>query len=102
MNVKTLLIFSFLGVSAGTFAQINLNTATKDLNSVMGKNNNAPLSNDDIIKGLKDALSVGSKNAGGSASKVDGFYKNPQIKIPFPPDAEKVRKTAVDVGMQKQ
>lgn len=60
------------------------------------------LSNDQIIKGLKEALSVGSRNASSSASKLDGFYKNPQIKIPFPKDAQKVKTTVENLGMKPQ
>src|ERR1700677_846069 len=106
MNCKTVVTIAFLGISASAFAQFNLknvqNTATQDLNNLKGNKGGAPLSNDDIVKGLKDALSVGSNNAGSNASKMDGFYKDSLIKIPFPPDAEKVRKTAVDLGQQKQ
>lgn len=60
------------------------------------------LSNEQVIDGLKEALSIGSKNAAGMASKVDGFYKNPRIKIPFPPDAQKVKDAAVKLGLQSQ
>jgi len=105
MNFKTILAVAFLGASTGAFAQFNLNNykteATQKLNSITG-NKGAPLSNDEVAKGLKDALSVGSNNAGSSASKTDGFNKDSLIKIPFPPDAEKVRQTAVSIGMQPQ
>jgi len=61
-----------------------------------------PLTNDEVIRGLKEALNVGTNNSTSAASKVDGFYKNPLILIPFPAEAEKVKKTAVNFGMQKQ
>ncbi len=103
MKVKAIIAVALMCISAGAFAQFNLNKARQDASGLLGnKGGSAPLSNDDIVKGLKDALSVGSKNAGASASKTDGFYKDSLIKIPFPPDAEKVRQTAVDLGMQKQ
>jgi hypothetical protein len=103
MNGKSILAIAFLGISTGLFAQFNLNSVKQDANGLLGnKGGGAPLSNDDIVKGLRDALSVGSKNAGSSACKTDGFYKDSLIKIPFPPDAEKVRQTAVSLGMQKQ
>ena len=60
------------------------------------------LSNDDIIGGLKDALSVGTNNSTASASKVDGYLGNPIIKIPFPPEAEQMEKTLRKMGMNKQ
>ncbi|HTA26647.1 MAG TPA: DUF4197 domain-containing protein [Bacteroidia bacterium] len=107
MNFKSVLTLALLSASTGVFAQFNLknaeNNASKDVNGILGKKNGSgALSNDDIVNGLKDALKVGSNNAGSSASKTDGFFKDSLIKIPFPPDAEKVRKTAVDLGMQKQ
>jgi hypothetical protein len=107
MNYKTIFAIALIGINAVASAQFNLknvqNTANQDLNNLKNKKaGNAPLSNEDVVKGLKDALSVGSNNAGSSASKTDGFYKDSIIKIPFPPDAERVRKAAVDVGMQSQ
>ena len=60
------------------------------------------LTNDEVIRGLREALNVGTNNSTGSASKTDGFYKNPLVFIPFPSEAEKIRNTAVNLGMQKQ
>jgi hypothetical protein len=97
-----------LGVSVCGYGQFNLGKALKgathDVDSLKGGKGSggAGLSKEDIANGLKEALKVGSNNAGGNASKVDGFFKDSLIKIPFPPDADKVRKTAVDMGQQKQ
>src|SRR5688572_21711155 len=49
-----------------------------------------PLTTQEVTDGLKQALSIGSQNAGTTASKVDGYFKNPVIKIPFPPNVKKV------------
>ncbi|MFN5355303.1 MAG: DUF4197 domain-containing protein [Bacteroidota bacterium] len=65
-------------------------------------NGTSSLSDTDITKGLKEALKVGSENAGGRASKIDGFNKNPKIRIPFPQDAKDMRKRLIDLGMKKQ
>lgn len=48
-------------------------------------------SEDDIAKGLKEALTVGTNNGVLKANKKDGYYKDSRLKIPFPPDAEFVR-----------
>lgn len=74
--------------------------AQAELDKYMGKNK--PLTNGEVISGLKEALSVGTKNSTASTSKMDGFYKNPLVFIPFPPEAEKVKSTVVSLGMQKQ
>ena len=50
------------------------------------------LSNAEIIQGLKEALQVGTKNAVKLVSKPDGYYQNPDIKIPLPESVQKVEK----------
>jgi hypothetical protein len=57
-------------------------------------------SNEEIIAGLKEALSNGAKGSADVASKLDGFNKNPMIFIPFPPEAQKMKKKLIDLGMQ--
>jgi len=59
----------------------------------------AQLSQTDIANGLKEALNKGIAKAADSLSKADGYFKNPKIKIPFPPDAQKMDKALRDIGM---
>ncbi|MES2591798.1 MAG: DUF4197 domain-containing protein [Bacteroidota bacterium] len=61
-----------------------------------------PLSNDEVVKGLKEALTVGTNNSTGIASKLDGYYKNPKLFIPFPPEAKKVKETVDALGLKPQ
>lgn len=107
---KILLIagaFAFTALSAN--AQINWNKTVKDakkegekiVNSATG-NKNKPLTNDEVVRGLREALSVGTNKSAKAASAADGFYKNPMITIPFPPEAIKVKNTAEDLGMKPQ
>ena len=67
---------------------------------------NAPatnsLTNDEVISGLKEALSVGIKNSVSLTSVVDGFLGNPTIRLPFPPDAIKVKEKALNLGLSGQ
>ena len=60
------------------------------------------LTNDEVIKGLKEALTIGIQNSVDSSSVLDGFLKNPAIRLPFPPDAIKVKEKAISLGMQGQ
>ena len=60
------------------------------------------LTNDEVIAGLKEALTVGINNGSRLASATDGFFKNPAIKLPFPPDAQKVKDKAIDLGLQNK
>ncbi|MHC1704111.1 MAG: DUF4197 domain-containing protein [Tenuifilaceae bacterium] len=57
---------------------------------------------DEVAKGLLEALQVGAKNSAEKASKVDGFYKNAEIFIPFPPEAINIKKTLEKAGLKKQ
>jgi hypothetical protein len=84
----------------GAWSQIDFNKIKNEVNSaVAGKK---PLTNDDAIKGLKEALTVGSNNASSSASKADGYFKNPVIKIPFPPEAAEMENNLRAIGMGDQ
>jgi hypothetical protein len=65
-------------------------------------NSNLPIGNEEIIKGLKDALNIGIENAVKSSSATDGFWKNTLIKLPFPEDAKKVKETALKFKMNGQ
>src|SRR5512147_759140 len=57
------------------------------------------LDNKTIAAGLKEALSVGTRNSVSLVSKVDGYFKNPQIKIPLPENVRKIEKVLRSVGM---
>lgn len=59
------------------------------------------LSNDEIVQGLKEALSVGANNASKQLSSVDGFFKDAAIKILMPPEALKAEKKLRSLGMGK-
>lgn len=62
----------------------------------------SPLTNDEVVKGLKEALTIGTNNSTGLASKLDGFYKNPALFIPFPPQAKQVKDYAKQIGLSAQ
>lgn len=63
---------------------------------------NNTLSNSDVIAGLKEALTVGAKQAVATSSVTDGFFNNSLIRIPFPEQAIKVKETLQKIGMSKQ
>ena len=73
----------------------------KKAGSVLGKTKSggSSLSNDEIIAGLKEALSVGAKNSSGKLSAVDGFFANAAIKVLMPAEAKKVETTLRNAGM---
>ena len=56
------------------------------------------LSESKIVQGLKEALEIGTGNAVKTVSKLDGYYKNPKIRIPLPDAVRKVEKVLRTVG----
>ncbi len=60
------------------------------------------LSTDQITRGLKEALSIGTGNAVSKASQKDGYFKNPNIRIPLPATITKVEEILDAAGMGQQ
>ncbi|MCA1787775.1 MAG: DUF4197 domain-containing protein [Desulfobacteraceae bacterium] len=63
--------------------------------SVLGAN----LPNSDVIAGLKEALTVGSEHVVQQLGQTDGFYADPQIRIPLPEKLATVKSALDKVGM---
>lgn len=57
------------------------------------------LSRSEVAAGLRSALVQGISKGSEQASKLDGYYKNPALKIPFPPELRKVEKTFRKIGL---
>jgi Protein of unknown function (DUF4197) len=59
-----------------------------------------PLTADEVGQGLKEALTQGTSKGADSVSQVDGYFKNPSIKILFPPDAKKMEEKLNEIGLK--
>lgn len=57
-----------------------------------------PLSDTEILQGLREAIQVGAKNAAGLAHKQDGYFKNAKLFIPFPAEAQNVADKVRQLG----
>jgi hypothetical protein len=62
----------------------------------------AGLTNTEAANGLKEALIQGISKGSDQASKTDGFNLNSLIRIPFPPDAQKMATTLRKIGLGSQ
>jgi hypothetical protein len=77
-----------------------LNDSLNVVNSTQSTGSSKPsLTNEEVISGLREALQVGIKNSVNLTSVTDGFLKNDSIRLPFPPDAIKVKEKAMDLGL---
>lgn len=109
MKKFTIIILSLAFVSAGQAQGIlgKLNKAVKGdsskagsiLNKALGSKGTSSLSNDEIIQGLKEALTIGTDSSARRLNKADGFFANAAIKILMPEEAKKAEKTLRSVGM---
>ena len=70
----------------------NLKNTSKSLPSI---------TEDEAATALRDALNNGINNSVEIVSKVDGYLQNPEIKIPFPPDAKKIEDRLRSLGLNK-
>ena len=97
--MKNILFLSLLCLlTVQSYGQINL----KKLKEVATTTKAATLSESDIAKGLKEALSIGSKNASSQLNAIDGFNKNLKVRIPFPEDAQRVATKLRELGFGKK
>lgn len=103
--MKRIVLPLLLLTSVASFAQTTsggglLKKAGGLLNKAKGGSSSS-LSNEDIVAGLKEALSVGAQNGANKLSAVDGFFANAAIKVLMPPEAKKVENTLRSAGMGK-
>lgn len=87
---RTALVIAISILLWSSIASAGFTDIFKGAADILGKQER--LKESDIIDGLKEALQIGSGNAVGTASKMDGYYKNPSIKIPLPASIQKVEK----------
>lgn len=88
------LVFAISISFSCTTSQINQTLGT--VGSMAGK---TQLTETEVIAGLKAALEKGAEEGTLDASKLDGYFKNPVIKIPFPPDAQNVEEKLRQIGL---
>ncbi len=98
--MKKYLFFACLAfcLSFSSFGQLG-----KKLDGFLNKENSnrqgSGLSENEIIGGLKEALSVGIKNGATQASSLDGFLKNEAIKLMLPPELQRAEATLRKLGL---
>lgn len=71
-------------------AAVILLTACAELLTVLQTATPAPLTESEVINGLKEALITGSKNSSQVLSALDGYYKDAAVKILLPDEARMI------------
>ncbi len=95
MRIYCLFILIFFGSCTTT----QLNQSLGAINDILGSDE---LTTDQVAAGLKEALVKGVSKGSVQASQLDGYFKNPQIRIPFPPDVQKVESKLRQIGLDKE
>ncbi len=93
-------LLTILFLSASVSAQVP--RSLKGVADKVGVGNKEGLSNAEVVSGLKEALDKGAEHSVLKGSAIDGFWKNEAIRIPFPPEAEKMKGTLNSIGMSGQ
>jgi Protein of unknown function (DUF4197) len=100
--MKKRIVSSFLFLASFMMAGAQNALLNEVKSAVSGKGNSgSSLSNEDIVSGLKQALSLGAQKSADKLSAVDGFFKDAAVKILLPEQAQKVEKTLRSMGMGK-
>ncbi len=68
-----------------------------DLDTILG--GSAPLNEETVARGLKEALSVGTQRTATQVGAVDGYLKNEVLKIVLPPQVQDLAGTLRSVGL---
>lgn len=83
-------------------AQILKDAMNKGKEAMGAGKGSSSLTNEEVIGGLKEALTIGARKSAEAAGVTDGFYKNPRIFIPWPAEAQKMKDKLVSIGMEKK
>lgn len=77
-----------------TLLLLSLLTSCAGLMQIAQQSNtgNTPLTSNEIISGLKEALIVGTNNSSNILGATDGYYKDELVKILLPPEADVIVK----------
>lgn len=93
-------LFIAILCTACTSAQIN--QTINEVNKTMGTPQSSTPTTEEVGSGLKEALINGISKGSDLVSITDGYFKNPEIKIPFPPDVKKVEDKLRQLGFGKK
>ena len=86
-----------LAVVLGACTSTQINQTLGDVSKTLG--GSQPLTTAEVAEGLKEALIKGISNGSDIVSQLDGYFMNPEIKIPFPPDVKKVEDKLRQIGL---
>ncbi len=99
ITISAFFLFS-LSVTAQKDSSNKLGGLFKKASSLLTKSSSSTsnLSTDEIISGLKEALSLGAQKSTDKLSTPDGFFKDAAVKILLPKEVQDIEKKNEDAG----
>lgn len=94
-NLITLGLSATLLIGGCTTQQINQTLG--EVGGMLGESQE--VTTNEVALGLKEALSVGISKGAQQAAQENGYYNNPQLKIPFPPEVQRVEQRLRQIGL---
>ncbi len=89
--------FITLLILLGACTATQINQAVSDADKILV--GEQPLTAAEVGDGLKEALINGISKGSDLTSQLDGYFKNAEIRIPFPPDVKKVEDKLRQLGL---
>ena len=96
MKKLSVILFSLLLIHFNADAQLR-----KKAKALLGGKKIA-FSMEEAGEAIKEALIQGTSNGVDILSQTDGYFKSPEIKIPFPPEAQNIEKKLRAIGLNKE
>ena len=99
ITISAFFLFS-LSVTAQKDSSNKLGGLFKKASSILTKSSSSTgnLSTDEIISGLKEALSLGAQKSTDKLSAPDGFFKDAAVKILLPKEVQDIERENENVG----
>ena len=89
--------FLLSGCAGGSTSLSDISAAAQS--ALGGQSQSGALTNSDIVSGLKQALSTGSREVIAQLGQANGFSADPVVRIPLPDQLQKARELASRVGL---
>lgn len=98
LYISTVILF----ITTSAFAQDFGKLKQKVTETVKSETTSGSLTEGEVSDGLKEALTKGIEKGVAQLSKPDGYFKDPQIKIPLPEEAKNVESKLRQLGQGEQ
>jgi Protein of unknown function (DUF4197) len=98
--ISILLLFLATTVNAQFWKKVK-EAAEETVEEVIEENVTTELTEEEVAKALKEALTIGIEKGVTRVSKPDGYFLDPEIKIPLPNEAKQVEEKLRMLGQDK-